>query len=435
MLEMEAKGAIAWIAGADPSGTVEEVLRALPPAPSEDVRRICAVESLVRIGIPARVAIPALTELVRENASARVRLAALRALRELVPDSAALAPAVGPGLRDPDRFVRLEALRTTIGSPELLRDPTVEETSLPLVADADPEIRRWANGLLLKDDATRAPALIQALGRARNPAAWNEFHAALGRLGPAASAAVPSLVGLLQDPDPDRRRAAVRSLERMGTAACEAVPALEELAFRRPTDAFERVEARSALLAIQPGYVFPENAPPGRSASSPKPAVPARRSAAPSITPAVRREFPRVRSWSYHAGWMPSAPASREMQVIPIRTEAEFRRLGPRLGLDERSVELLAESLAEKSYVLVTGGGRKEPGARFRVTDLRELPDGAGLVLMIEEASSTTPSPRATPHPFLILGVPRQDGLRVAEVRRPDHEPWPARIHPSFRLP
>jgi HEAT repeat protein len=48
----------------------------------------------------------------------------------------------------------------------------------------------------------------------------------LGRMGPAAAPAVPSLVKLLQDPDISIRKAAARTLGQIGPAAKDAVPAL-----------------------------------------------------------------------------------------------------------------------------------------------------------------------------------------------------------------
>jgi HEAT repeat protein len=56
-------------------------------------------------------------------------------------------------------------------------------------------------------------------------------------MGPGAESAVPDLIRLLEDPDPEVRKAAARTLGRIGPAADAAVPALMRTLFENPPPA------------------------------------------------------------------------------------------------------------------------------------------------------------------------------------------------------
>lgn len=79
---------------------------------------------------------------------------------------------------------------------------------------------------------------------------------AIGRMGPAAAAAVPALIEALNDPDRLVRTQSIASLGKIGPAASPAVPTLDYLA--QDNDWATRQLASAALAAIQ-GKPLPAN--------------------------------------------------------------------------------------------------------------------------------------------------------------------------------
>src|SRR5256885_10059256 len=71
------------------------------------------------------------------------------------------------------------------------------------------------------------------------------FRSALGRIGPAAKPALPTLVGLFNDRAPRVRFAAVMAFGRLGPAVADAVPALvDALSHKDPTVRRDRKSTR-----------------------------------------------------------------------------------------------------------------------------------------------------------------------------------------------
>ena len=67
------------------------------------------------------------------------------------------------------------------------------------------------------------PALVKAL---QKDLPWQAAMDALGRLGPAAEAAVPDLIQILEVDDRSEQRLAIDTLARIGAANRQTVPAL-----------------------------------------------------------------------------------------------------------------------------------------------------------------------------------------------------------------
>jgi HEAT repeat protein len=73
---------------------------------------------------------------------------------------------------------------------------------------------------------SRVPALVNDLHNGTTPEVRRESALALGRIGPDAKEAVPTLIQALRDKDSSVRQAANLALEGMGPAAEAAAPAL-----------------------------------------------------------------------------------------------------------------------------------------------------------------------------------------------------------------
>lgn len=134
-------------------------------------------------------------------------------------------------------------------------------------------------------------------------------------------------------------------------------------------------------------------------------------------------------------GWMPKAPSTRDPQVIPIVRSAELTAAARPLGLSDSSVRSLELLLRDHVFILVTGGVKENRGSRIHVTSMRRRPDDSGLVLGIyEEEPDWIPS-TATAYPYVVIMIPIKDVLPVLECVGRRGEPWPAKVHATFRAP
>jgi HEAT repeat protein len=115
----------------------------------------------------------------------------------------------------------------------------------------------WRLGNFREEARGAVPALAVALER---PDTYVVVSAALARIGPAATEAIPALVSELSSPDGGRRWRAARTLGRIGPGAADAVPALvaalgdpSEGVRLRAARALGRIgpDARSAAAALQ----------------------------------------------------------------------------------------------------------------------------------------------------------------------------------------
>jgi HEAT repeat protein len=173
------------------------------------------------------------------DASPTIRLRALAALATAGPAAAEAGEAVAARLTDPAPAVRTEAAVAVAH----LGTPAGREAALPLLL---PSLAEW-------------PGPASTLARVVE---------AVGRFGPAAKAAVPTLVQLANRGDPAVAPKAVESLGRIGPAAKWALPTVHEL-LKSPDDllrtpaavALWRIAGRADLPALLRALDDPDQRP------------------------------------------------------------------------------------------------------------------------------------------------------------------------------
>jgi HEAT repeat protein len=244
------------------------------------ILRCAAAETLGKMGVEAKTAVPALVGIVKDpKVNSHVRFWTIRALGAMGAEAEPAVPALLASLRDRESWIAIAAAQALgkIG-------PAASKEAIPLLAEAlkSPctELREMASALLAEygsEAKAAVPALVDAMkdhdGKVRLGAL-----AALEKIGPEAKAAVPALVNALKDRDekfrdaaigalataatiqgltellkdkvPAIRSGAARALRRIGPKAKEAVPALTELL--KDKDRESQTAAASALLEIGP---------------------------------------------------------------------------------------------------------------------------------------------------------------------------------------
>jgi HEAT repeat protein len=181
--------------------------------------RVAALRSLERTGRSARVAVPILTQALKDP-DRRVRLAAACGLARYDPSVEGIFPVLMTALED-DRASREEADRAAIA-----------------LGTTGPRAR---------------PALSLLMERFRHS---DDLIPGMVEMGPAA---VPGLTTALTDPDPELRRRAARTLRWIGPPARSASGALTA-ALKDPLP-FIRAEAALALGEIQREKAIPDLKP------------------------------------------------------------------------------------------------------------------------------------------------------------------------------
>jgi HEAT repeat protein len=167
--------------------------------------------------------VPALTSALASAGSTGVRAECAAALGKLGPAGRIAMPSLFAALGDPSEAVRAEAARalTRLG-------PGAEHVPRLVVALGSGDVyvagfAAWSLGNLRSEAQAAVPDLARALARDQTNAV---VAGALARIGPAAGAAVASLVEGLHSADGDRRWRAARTLGRIGPPAASAVPSL-----------------------------------------------------------------------------------------------------------------------------------------------------------------------------------------------------------------
>ncbi|HEX3314978.1 MAG TPA: HEAT repeat domain-containing protein [Gemmataceae bacterium] len=193
--------------------------------------------------------LPQLGALLRDP-DVRIRRAAAEVLEELEEKNLAIMPALVSSLSDPDRFVRWTACKAAGTLPPDQAEPVIAPLAR-LLADPELNIRISAAASLEAMGKYARPAL-PALGQAIRS---GEVEARLGALyaiiktGPEASAAVvPDLIVAINGNEPRVTKVASEALADIGPAASAALPSLRRLIGN--DDSEVRSWASEAILSI-----------------------------------------------------------------------------------------------------------------------------------------------------------------------------------------
>ncbi|MFI5457847.1 MAG: HEAT repeat domain-containing protein [Isosphaerales bacterium] len=241
--------------GTAAKGAIPALVRSMRADPAR--RNHKAMFALGQIGAPA---VPALAELLSDRDPTIRELVANRlnpCLKERIVVAEALVPALIGALGTPDRSTRAKVAATLAGIGQRAIVPLTRA-----LRDGDPRIRGGAAGALAGMGPDAAPALPVLLEALRNGSAfqdpWLPQHGpddgdcGRGETEPAGVVAAlagigkPAVAPLLEEvdqPDPDRRARAIRVFGFMKPAARAAVPRLVVLL----NDPHVRFEAADAL--------------------------------------------------------------------------------------------------------------------------------------------------------------------------------------------
>ena len=197
--------------------------------------RGAAAEALGKIG-PA--AIPALMPLLKKESAARG--AAASALGGMGAEAKTAVPALTELLKDEDDQVRRAAASALgwIGTGAKTAIPALTE----LVKDRNGQVRYDAITALGKTGSQAIPALT---GFLKNEA-YGDRDTAIRALGDTGPAAVPVLTGLLKEKDAQARWLAGQSLDKIGPEAQAAIPALTDVI----NDKDEKPHIRFVLVTV-----------------------------------------------------------------------------------------------------------------------------------------------------------------------------------------
>jgi HEAT repeat protein len=211
----------------------------------------------------------------------------------------------------------------------------------------------------LEPSSDLAPLLVEGLGGASTR---GKALRALEGMGPAAAAAVPSLIGLLKDGDPDVRNRAASVLGNIGPGAVAAAPALaQELDDSRAGELWRFAE--SALVDIGPTAVpalvngVRDERTRVIAAHALNSLRPEAKAAVPALMEALKDSRPRARSMACYglAGIGPEARAAARSLIVALADTARDVRfqaayaLG-RIGPDAAdAIPALTRALADSS--------------------------------------------------------------------------------------
>ncbi len=209
--------------------------------------RLDAVYAIEKIGPPAQAAVPELVRLL-SSSDWLTRTGAVRALGAIGPAAKEALPALAALAKEKDEEVRKAAEQATSRIAKPAAAPAPAANAGEVMYKGKP-LSHYVRKLDHPDFTTRlfAHSAIDAIGPAAaaavpallavldgreparkldEPSLKGAALASLGAIGPAALPAVPKIAAALSSDDVELRRAAARSLARIGPAAKEAVPAL-----------------------------------------------------------------------------------------------------------------------------------------------------------------------------------------------------------------
>lgn len=265
----------------------------------DTTKKIHVIRLLGQLGPGAESAVPGLTCALASQ-FLQVRIAAARALTKIGPPPEATIPVLVSGLADPFADGR-EAMATCLARAGAAAEPAMP-LLLPLLADRESRVRQAAAEALENIGPSVVPALIEVVQtrdvqrlkawlesmikvsrwytrtesrvalmepeevwrglswtaydimeeRARLEAAQEAALRVLGKLGPAASEAVPTIAQAMADPNPWIRLAAVQALGQMGQEAGTRLPDLTQALMH--SDPAVREAAAEALRNVDPDW-------------------------------------------------------------------------------------------------------------------------------------------------------------------------------------
>ncbi|MBI3462548.1 MAG: HEAT repeat domain-containing protein [Planctomycetes bacterium] len=241
--------------------SAKDAVPALTEALSDRSRYVAqwAAHALAQIGPPAKAALPRLTEaLAHEDALLRVRAA--EAIWRIDPQGGiAVVPVLIDVLLGKEEGNHGGVQQMPPGARET-NSPHDEKPELDMIDQIQPIVEgetALAADILGRMGPVAVPALIELLNhRERGVRYW--ATRSLASIGADASAAVPALLGRLEDEDPNIRIGAAMALVRIDReeAGGRGIKYLIDT-LKNPRDLRSRIEAASALNEISP---LPEEA-------------------------------------------------------------------------------------------------------------------------------------------------------------------------------
>ncbi|MDD4785842.1 MAG: HEAT repeat domain-containing protein [Pirellulales bacterium] len=228
--------------GADAAAAVPALIGLLKAA-SADVRAHAA-ETLGAIGASARPAAEELAGLAGGDADPMVRREAIEALASIRPGPKVMLPVLARLLKDPDPAVRARVLGA-------VADQGIAAKELLLSALENKETAYWAS-LVVSELGPQIPEAVPALVKlldSEDPAMRREAALALAAIGEAATAALPGLESMIDDPL--HSAAAIYALGRIGKVTSGAVSKL--IAKAEGGRPVEKTVSAWALARLHPG--------------------------------------------------------------------------------------------------------------------------------------------------------------------------------------
>jgi HEAT repeat protein len=211
--------------------------------------RLESVHALAKIGLEAKIAIPPLIKLLRDN-DEQVRSTAHQALRKMGQPA---VTALTELLHDKNLSVRTSAAQAleVFGPDAKSAVPALAE----LLGDSTASfVAAYALGSIGPEARYAIPKLIALLQE--NNDSRSAYASALGHIGPEAKAAVPEIIKLLHEKDISVHYAAIAALGGIGPGAKDAIPDL--IVFLPHLDTkFKRNFAAEALIKIGPPAILP----------------------------------------------------------------------------------------------------------------------------------------------------------------------------------
>jgi HEAT repeat protein len=233
--------------GPDARAAVPALIAALKP------RKDVANQDAFRAGAPlalARIGTPAVSDLIEALKDKREGVAPLAggALGWILPPPKKAVPALREALKNDRANAAIYA--HALGQLGSLARPAVPDLTDLLTDSAVRSVVALAMVGIDADQASKVVALLLKDAQATDEKQRQAAILALARLGPAAAPAVPSLAGLLKDPNVAFRRLSLFLLGEIGHASRSALPAL--IAALSDSDNEVRASAAHLLEEIGP---------------------------------------------------------------------------------------------------------------------------------------------------------------------------------------